>query len=65
MAAPFLGGDEEEDEIIDDWSVTPSSIANIRKMARARDPSLAFLPPVRICDVRILWIKGWWNRWLS
>ena len=39
---PFLGGDEDEDEIIDDWSVTPSSIANIRKMARAQDPSLAF-----------------------
>ena len=41
---PFMGTDEDE-EIIDDWSVTPSSIANIRKMARARDPSLAFLPP--------------------
>ena len=43
-ALPFLGTDEE-DEVIDDWSVTPSSIANIRKMARAQDPSLAFLPP--------------------
>jgi hypothetical protein len=41
---PFLGGDEE-DEVIDDWSVTPSSIANIHKMARNRDPSLKFLPP--------------------
>ena len=41
---PFMAGDEE-DEVIDDWSVTPSSIANIRKMARAQDPSLAFLPP--------------------
>jgi len=41
---PFLGGDEEE-EIIDDWSVTPDSIAKIRDMARKRDPSLAFLPP--------------------
>jgi len=40
---PFLGTDEDE-EIIDDWSVTPSSIANIRQMARDRDPSLAFLP---------------------
>ena len=40
---PFLGTDEDE-EIIDDWSVTPSSIANIRDMARKRDPSLAFLP---------------------
>jgi hypothetical protein len=44
MAAPFFAkGDEEEEE--DDWSVTPSSIANIRNMARNRDPSLAFLPP--------------------
>jgi len=43
MALPFMGGDEEE-EVIDDWSVTPSSIANIRKMAKAQDPSLAFLP---------------------
>jgi len=43
MALPFLGTDEDE-EIIDDWSVTPSSIANIRQMARDRDPSLAFLP---------------------
>ena len=44
-ALPFMGGGDEEDEVIDDWSVTPSSIANIRKMARAQDPSLAFLPP--------------------
>ena len=43
-ALPFLGSGEEEEEIIDDWSVTPSSIANIRQMARDRDPSLAFLP---------------------
>jgi hypothetical protein len=42
--APFLGGDEDE-EVIDDWSVTPSSIAKIRQMARDQDPSLAFLPP--------------------
>jgi len=43
-ALPFMTGDDDE-EIIDDWSVTPSSIANIRKMAKAQDPSLAFLPP--------------------
>jgi len=43
MAAPFFAkGDEDEEE--DDWSVTPSSIANIRNMARLQDPSLAFLP---------------------
>ena len=41
---PFMAGDEDE-EIIDDWSVTPSSIANIRQMAKDRHPSLAFLPP--------------------
>ena len=43
-ALPFLGAGDEEDEVIDDWSVTPSSIANIRDMTRKRDPSLAFLP---------------------
>ena len=42
---PFMAGDEDEEEIIDDWSVTPSSIANIRQMAKDRHPSLAFLPP--------------------
>ena len=42
-ALPFFAkGDEEDEE--DDWSVTPSSIANIRNMARLQDPSLAFLP---------------------
>ena len=35
---------EEDDEVIDDWSVTPSSIANIRQMAKDRHPSLAFMP---------------------
>ena len=43
---PFMAGDEE-DEVIDDWSVTPSSIANIRQMAKDRHPSLAFLPPAQ------------------
>lgn len=42
---PFLtGGDEEEEIISDPFSVTPSSIADIRAMARNRDSSLAFLP---------------------
>jgi hypothetical protein len=41
----FMGGAEEEEEIVSDpFSVTPSSIADIRAMARNRDPSLAFLP---------------------
>jgi len=43
-ALPFLGGDEEDEDIIDDWSVTPNSISKIRDMARKRDPSLAFMP---------------------
>ena len=51
IAAPFIQKamgfgpyqDEEEEEQVD-WSVTPSSIANIRNMAREQDPSLAFLP---------------------
>jgi len=44
IAAPFFAGKGDEDEEDDDWSITPSSITNIRNMARARDPSLAFLP---------------------
>ena len=50
VAAPFIqsalkmGPYEEEEEVIDDWTQTPSSIANIRQMARLQDPSLAFLP---------------------
>ena len=43
-ALPFLGGDDEEEIIETPWETTPSSIANIRDMARRRDPSLAFLP---------------------
>jgi hypothetical protein len=44
-ALPFLmGGGEEEEEIVDGFDVTPDSISNIRAMAKARDPSLAFLP---------------------
>jgi hypothetical protein len=42
MAPFFAGKDDEEEE--DDWSITPTSIANIRNMARRQDPSLAFLP---------------------
>ena len=43
MAAPFFAGKDDEEEE-DDWSITPSSITNIRNMARNQDPSLAFLP---------------------
>ncbi len=40
---PFLlgGGDEDEGEIVDPFSVTPSSISDIRLQSRMRDPSLA------------------------
>jgi len=43
---PFLtGGTEETEDVVEDtFDVTPTSIANIRQMARDRDPSLAFLP---------------------
>jgi len=41
----YLGGGDEEEEEVLPWDVTPSSIANIHKMAKAQDPSLKFLPP--------------------
>jgi len=44
FASPFLQGQEEEEEITDPFSMTPGSITDIRAMARARDPSLAFMP---------------------
>ena len=44
-ALPFMMGGDEEDEVVDDWSVTSPYIDKIRKMARAQDPSLSFLPP--------------------
>ena len=43
-ALPFMAGGEEEEIIEEPWDVTPSSIANIRDMAKKRDPSLAFMP---------------------
>jgi len=43
-ALPFMGQKDEEEEEEFPWSVTPSNIADIRNMARNRDPSLAFLP---------------------
>ena len=48
MTLPFLlGGGEEEEIISDPFSTTPSSITDIVSMARARDPSLRFLPQNR------------------
>ena len=43
-ALPFFAGKAEEEEDSDSWTVTPQSIADIRMMARRRDPSLAFMP---------------------
>jgi hypothetical protein len=44
-ALPFLlGGGDEEEEIVESFSETPGSITDIVSMARARDPSLRFLP---------------------
>ena len=41
---PFMAGEEEEEIIETPWEETPTSISNIRNMARNRDESLAFLP---------------------
>ena len=44
-ALPFmLGGGDEEEEIVESFSETPGSITDIVSMAKARDPSLRFLP---------------------
>ena len=47
VASPFLQGEEEEEIVSDPFSMTPSSISDIRNMARMRDPSLAFMPQSR------------------
>jgi hypothetical protein len=43
---PFLmgGGEEDEGEIVDPFSTTPSSITDIVSMAKNKDPSLRFMP---------------------
>ncbi len=43
---PFMlgGGEDDEEEVTESFSVTPSSITDIVSMAKARDPSLRFLP---------------------
>jgi len=44
----FMGGGEDEGEVVgDEFDITPDSILNIRKMSKAKDPSLA---PFRIAD---------------
>jgi len=44
VTLPFLGGEEEEDIVSDPFSTTPSSITDIVSMAKAKDPSLRFMP---------------------
>ena len=46
-ALPFMAGGEEEEEIVDPFSTTPSSISDIVSMAKAKDPSLRFMPQNR------------------
>jgi len=47
-ALPFMmGGEEEEDEIVESFSSTPGSITDIVSMAQNRDPSLRFMPQSR------------------
>jgi len=46
VTAPYLQKPIEEEEE-ESFSITPSSIADIRTMARFRDPSLAFMPQAR------------------
>ena len=42
---PFFTQPDEPEEVVEEgFDVTPGTIANIRQMARDRDPSLAFLP---------------------
>ena len=43
-ALPFMAGGEEEEEIVDPFSTTPGSITDIVSMAKAKDPSLRFMP---------------------
>ena len=44
-ALPFLaGGGDEEEEVVESFSSTPGSISDIVSMARAKDPSLRFMP---------------------
>ena len=51
IAAPFLmGGDEEEEVPETPFTETPDSIASIVNMARNRDPSLRFLPKPKFVD---------------
>jgi len=43
-ALPFMAGGEEEEEVVESFSKTPGSITDIVSMARAKDPSLRFMP---------------------
>ena len=51
IAAPFLmGGDEEEEVPETPFTQTPDSIASIVNMAKNQDPSLRFLPKPKFVD---------------
>jgi len=60
IASPFIqkalgyGPYQEVEEEVDDWTQTPESILKIRNMAKARDPSLAFMPSRD-------YVKGFYN----
>ncbi len=51
LAAPFLMGGDEEEEVEDtSFTETPGSISSIVNMARNQDPSLRFLPKPKFVD---------------
>ena len=51
LAAPFLMGGDEEEEVPDtSFTETPDSISSIVNMARQQDPSLRFLPKPKFVD---------------
>ena len=48
---PFFTGKEEEEDIVEEgFDVTPGTIQNIVAQARARDPSLRFLPQTQFAQ---------------
>jgi len=57
VTAPYLQKPIEEEEE-ESFSITPSSIADIRYQARMRDPSLAFMPQARYVQPNYYMAKG-------
>jgi hypothetical protein len=58
VTAPYLQKPDEEIEEEESFSITPGSIADIRNMARMRDPSLAFMPQSRYVQPNYYMAKG-------